>query len=148
MRLVSDMTDTIRPGAAVVAADGDRIGEVREVREGHIVVDRGLLGGDDLYVPVDALTDTDRDPVRLNLPADEVDSQGWHVRPSSSFEHATPAYPEVPETTTIQTAGYSAGVLSAPEAQGFVRDIDADDDEVLANRTIDPDAAAALDDED
>jgi len=134
-------------GAPVVGSDGHEVGTLSAVREDHLIVLVGMVNKQNLFVPLDGIAVADGTEVILKIPAGEVTAQGWQVPPGAHHEHATPALPEVPQTTLIQTAGYSAGTLSAPEAQGFVKDIDADDDEVLANRAIDPDAAQALDDD-
>ena len=54
------------------------------------------------------------------MPAGQADQQGWRFSPSTKFERPTTEMPDVPETTMSQAAGYSAGVLSSPEAQGYV----------------------------
>lgn len=118
------MRAQVQPGWTVVGSDGGKVGQVTSVREDHLVVERGLLNKEHLYVPIDVARGTDDETVALDVAAGDVDAQGWQFPPSSSYERAVPAYPEVPETTTIQAAGYSAGSLSAPEAQGFVRNAD------------------------
>jgi hypothetical protein len=119
------MRSAVQPGWTVVGSDGGKVGEVTAVREDHLVVERGLINKEHLYVPIDALANgSDNDTVTLNLASGDVTEQGWQVPPSARHEREVPAYPEVPETTTIQAAGYSSGSLSAPEAQGFVRNAD------------------------
>ncbi len=128
---------SIQAGWPVAASDGKRIGTVREVREDHLVVEHGLIGGHMLYVPLDAIERTTEDSVVLNIESDAVGRQGWEFQPSAHYEKGEIAPPEVPATTMIQAAGYSAGTLSAPEAQGFALGVDGEDD-ILANRAIDP----------
>ena len=132
----------IAPGAKVVSSDGKSVGTVLEVREDHVVVRQGTLLQHDLFIPIDHLSAGDGE-ARLSVEAADVDREGWRYPPSGGFERREPAYPEVPETTTIQAAGYSAGTLSAPEAQGFARDPD-ETDEALAHPDA-PDAPADLD---
>ena len=112
----------ITPGSAVVDPDGKRVGEVEATREDHIVVRTGTLTKTELYIPIDHLSRSSDGSVAVSVPADLIDSQGWSYPPNAGFEHERPAYPDVPETTTSQAAGYSAGRLSAPEPQGAVRD--------------------------
>lgn len=137
---MEDMRTAVQPGWTVVGSDGGEVGEVTSVREDHLVVERGLLNKEQLYVPVDAVRGgTGEDTVTLNVAADDVTEQGWQFPPSARHERNAPAYPEVPETTMIQAAGYSAGALSAPEAQGFVRDADeTTEDEQIANALYNP----------
>ena len=115
-------TGRIERGWSVVGSDGAKIGEVREAREDHIVVTGGTLFKHDLYIPIDHVTRAGDGSVAVSIPSDLVDQEGWRYPPNAGFEHEKPAYPVVPETTTIQAAGYSAGRLSAPEAQGAVLD--------------------------
>ena len=140
------MQRRIEPGWRVIGSDGHEIGKVKAAREDHLVVEHGALVKDDYFIPIDEISDIDDGEVALRASASEADREGWQVPPGTHHEKGDIAYPEVPETTTIETAGYSAGTLSAPEAQGFARNIDAEDD-VMANRAIDPDADEALDDQ-
>lgn len=141
---MKEMRRSISVGAAVVGANGRKIGKVKAVHDDYVVVQAGLLTHHDLFVPVDALAGAYGDTVELKVAASEVAGQGWQYPPGAHFEHGEVAAPEVPQTTIIQTAGYGAGDLSAPEAQGFALDMD-DEDDVLANRALDPDASEALD---
>jgi hypothetical protein len=113
-------TTQISAGSRVVGSDGGSIGTVKEVHEDHVVVSAGTLFKHDLYVPIDHISRSDEDAVAVNVKAGDVDAEGWRYPPNASFEAEEPAYPEVPDTTMIQTAGYSAGRLSAPEPQGAV----------------------------
>ena len=128
--MVAGMDTThISDGAKLVGSDGGSIGTVKEVREDHLVVSAGTILKHDLYVPIDRVSTTDEDGrVAVDIPAGDVDQEGWRFPPNASYEAEEPAYPDVPETTMIQAAGYSAGRLSAPEPQGALRD----------DQTIDP----------
>jgi hypothetical protein len=123
-------TRTLRAGHGwkVVDPDGKSVGEVKAAREDHIVVESGTLAKNELYIPLDHLSATGDRTVAVNVPAGDIDQQGWQYPPNAGYEHERPVYPDVPETTSIQQAGYSAGRLSAPEPQGAVRD----------DQTIDP----------
>jgi hypothetical protein len=113
-------TTQISTGSKVVGSDGGSIGTVKEVHEDHVVVSAGTLLKHDLYVPIDHITDYRDGQVAVSVRAGEVNQEGWRYPPNASFEAEDPAYPEVPDTTMIQAAGYSAGRLSAPEPQGAV----------------------------
>ncbi len=136
---MNSMQAQVQPGWAVVGSDGGKVGKVTAVREDHLVVEHGLINKQSLYVPVDAVTGASDDTVTLNLGSAQVAEQGWQVPPSAPHERNLPAYPEVPETTMIQAAGYSSGSLSAPEAQGFVRNSDeTTENEQLPNALYNP----------
>lgn len=142
-------TAHIEGGWDVVTADGKEIGKVKEVREDHIVVTQGTFIKHDLYIPIDHLASAADGKVSIRVASDEINQEGWRYPPTAGFDHKKPAYPEVPETTTMQAAGYSAGRLSAPEPQGAVLDdgmIEPDEvpgEDLTANDTPD-----ALDDDD
>ena len=110
----------VRAGWKVVGSDGATIGTVKETREDHLVVSAGTLLKHDLYVPIDHITSTGDERVALNTRAGDVDDAGWRFPPNAPYAREAAAHPEVPDTTMIQTAGYSAGRLSAPEPQGAV----------------------------
>ncbi len=65
----------VRVGIEVVASDGTRIGQVKEVRSNDLLVDRRMAR--DIYVPFSAVADIGGDRVTLNLPADEVSAKDW-----------------------------------------------------------------------
>jgi len=59
----------------VVGVDGERVGQVKEVRSGAFLVQR--VFGRDVYVPFDACQEISENQVILKVPANRVDSQGW-----------------------------------------------------------------------
>lgn len=65
----------VAEGTEVIGADGERIGRVKEVRDGDFLVDR--TGQRDVYVPTNAVADVREGAVRLTVAAAEVDDQGW-----------------------------------------------------------------------
>ena len=64
-----------RDGMEVVGSDGERVGLVKEVRAGDLLVDRAMRR--DLYVPLDAVREVTGERVVLTIPADGADDQGW-----------------------------------------------------------------------
>lgn len=54
--------------------DGERVGEVKEIRDTDFLVDRPMAR--DVYVPFDAVTQVGPD-VRLGVTADEVGERDW-----------------------------------------------------------------------
>jgi hypothetical protein len=116
-------TTQLSDGAKVVGSDGSGIGTVKEVREDHLLVSAGTILKHDLYIPISRVSTTDRDDlIAVDIPAGDVEGEGWRYPPNAGLEYEEPAYPEVPETTTIQAAGMSSGRLSAPEPQGALKD--------------------------
>jgi hypothetical protein len=125
-----DMQNRAEVGWKVVDPAGKEIGTVDEVREDHLVVQQGRLIQHTLYIPFDSLGVAAEEQVTVNVPVGDVEAEGWRYPPNAGYAHADPAYPDVPETTTIQNAGMSAGTLSAPEVQGAVLDANLDTGEV------------------
>jgi hypothetical protein len=138
----------IDEGWHVVGSDGGSIGTVKAVREDHLVVGAGTLFKHDIYVPIDHITEVGDDRVVANVRAGDVEHQGWRFPPNAGFEHEAPAYPEVPDTTMIQAAGYSAGRLSAPEPQGAVLDDGVIDAGEVPNEDLGGDTAGTVGDDD
>lgn len=69
----------IQQGVEVYGSNDDYIGRVKEVTGQTFLVDRTMQR--DVYVPMSAVQNMDGDQVVLNLPADEVDNQGWDNPP-------------------------------------------------------------------
>jgi hypothetical protein len=127
---MSEMKQRVEAGWTVVDPDGNFVGTVEQVREDHLIVAQGRVIQHTLYVPIDHLTSAADGQVTVNIPAGQIEAEGWRYPPNAGFSHGEAAYPEVPVTTTQQAAGMSAGTLSAPEIQGAVYDGKIDPGEV------------------
>src|SRR5690606_27069425 len=55
----------IEQGIDVLCRDGDKVGEVVEVRPGHLVVEEGFFDPQDLYIPLDLVEDHDETSLAL-----------------------------------------------------------------------------------
>ncbi len=62
-------------GEQVVGTMGKSLGTVKEIHARDFVLDRPM--NTDLHVPFSAVQDTNGNQVRLNIPADQLDKQGW-----------------------------------------------------------------------
>ena len=71
-------------GTVVLAADGAKIGEVVAVHPDYVVIQKGILFPDDLYVPRSAFTQGGGDDLVIRLTADDVTRQGWDVPPPAA----------------------------------------------------------------
>lgn len=73
----------VHPGMTVQGADGLEIGHVSQVHPngGNVLVERP--GGSELalYVPLTSIQDVSGNRITLNVPADQVDQQGWEKAP-------------------------------------------------------------------
>ncbi len=65
----------LRAGMQVVGSDQGDVGQVKEVRDGDFVVDRSMAR--DVCIPFTAIRDVAGDRVVLDVPASDVDKQGW-----------------------------------------------------------------------
>lgn len=71
----------LRPGMEVLAADGDELGRVKDVRSTDFLLERSMQR--DVYVPFDAIRDISSDRIVLNVASDQVDNMGWENPPMS-----------------------------------------------------------------
>ncbi len=67
----------ISEGQAVTTVDGDSIGRVIAVEEGHLVVEEGRLFPTNHIVPIRAVADVTNDAVRLSVTRDVVLERDW-----------------------------------------------------------------------
>lgn len=74
----------VRIGADVYTADGEKIGGVNDLGDGYMVVTKGFLFTQDLFVPLSAVASSAEDEVRLNVPKDLIEEMDWSEPPSYS----------------------------------------------------------------
>jgi hypothetical protein len=69
----------VHEGMAVIGADGQRMGHVKEVRDADFRADRTLLQllQGDVYVPFDAIHAVTDEGIVLTIPAAQVQTMGW-----------------------------------------------------------------------
>jgi hypothetical protein len=65
----------IREGAEVVGSDGERLGQVKQVRDNDFLLDRPMKR--DLFVPLSVVALAGVDRIVLELSADEVGERNW-----------------------------------------------------------------------
>lgn len=75
---------TIRIGQDVVGACGHKIGEVVDVLEDHLVVEKGFFNPEDVYIPKDQIDELHDEHLVLKLTRDEGDHAGWEENPLGS----------------------------------------------------------------
>lgn len=73
----------IEQGADVTCRDGDKIGEVVDVRPGYLVVEEGFFDPRDLYVPLDLVASHDETCLTLSITREAFDRGDWTVEPPS-----------------------------------------------------------------
>jgi len=70
-------------GTPVYAADGEKVGTVSEhnVQGHYLIVHKGWLFPQDVYIPLDAVTRSDGDGVYLRYTKDTIQDQDWSAAP-------------------------------------------------------------------
>lgn len=70
----------LKPGWAVVANDGRRLGTVKDVRQNYVLTSRPGFAGD-LYVPASAIGNVENEVVHLNITLRDAQGMGWEQPP-------------------------------------------------------------------
>jgi hypothetical protein len=73
----------LRPGIDVLGFDGQKIGTLVAVGDGHFVVEKGYLSPRRYRIPFDAVAGIERGNVLLKLTKDQALARGWEAPPST-----------------------------------------------------------------
>jgi uncharacterized protein (TIGR02271 family) len=95
--------DQIEHGWDVYAADGEKLGDVSEVRDDYLVVSKGWLFTTERYVPFSAIARVEPDRVVLQVMKDQFDAQNWGPQPEdidTEYEEHTASAAAGTSTTT------------------------------------------------
>lgn len=76
----------IKIGQDVIGSDGKKIGEVVDVLDDHIIVERGFFNPEDVYVPKIEISSFDEYHLRLRVTRDEAMRAGWEHEPGDVDE--------------------------------------------------------------
>jgi uncharacterized protein (TIGR02271 family) len=75
------MTDTtqwtVQPGTDVYGSDGEKVGEVDDIQNGHLVIRKGFFFPKDHYVPFSAIAGHTDDRIDLNVTGDQAKNEQW-----------------------------------------------------------------------
>jgi uncharacterized protein (TIGR02271 family) len=71
-------------GWDVIDANGEKVGDVREVRTHYLITEKGFLFASERYIPRSAITRIEHDRVHLNVAKDQIDAQGWDREPEAA----------------------------------------------------------------
>lgn len=99
----------IKHGWEVYDTEGERVGDVEDIRNNHLVVSRGFLFTTERYIPVAAIRDVEDSRVYLNVTKQEIEARGWDVEAPPESGLATPA----PPTQTAPSGDVTA--LAGPD---------------------------------
>lgn len=87
----------LHKGMDVIAADGDKVGEIEDARGQFIVVKKGFFFPSDYYIPSDRITNVDDQSVYLGVTKEQALNAEWRQPPD--------------ETVTTPDRGTSAGTM-------------------------------------
>jgi hypothetical protein len=65
----------------VKTADGKDLGEIKEVRSDHYVVEKGLIFEEDFFIPLDAIISMEGETARIGLNEADLAGAGWEEPP-------------------------------------------------------------------
>jgi hypothetical protein len=74
-------TLAIEQGADVLCRDGEKIGEVVEIRPGYLVVEEGFFDPRDLYVPIGLIVRQDETRLVLSVSREAFEQADWTGEP-------------------------------------------------------------------
>lgn len=86
------MTD-LKPGWAVVANDGHRLGTIKDVSQNYVRTSQGGASPD-LYVPASAIGNVADGHIQLNLNLGEARNMGWEQAPRTDDTLETSPEPD------------------------------------------------------
>ena len=81
MDATSDRQRLCQPGDEVFGCDEHKLGKVKEVHPGYVLVEKGLIFSTDYYVPTTAINNCEGGRVYLNVTRDEALNRGWDAAP-------------------------------------------------------------------
>jgi uncharacterized protein (TIGR02271 family) len=133
--------DAVRPGWAVIGSDGEKIGDVTEVRSSYLLLQKGLIFVKDIYVPMAAVQDVELDGERVMVDAtkDGIEDKGWDEPPADTGYEAAGAG----TTTSHQSgAGWDAEIRRTPggSASPVGHETEGYEDRAAATRRTDSEA--------
>lgn len=76
----------IEQGIDVLCRDGDKVGEVVEVRPGHLVVEEGFFDPQDLYMPLELIAEHDETQIVLSITREAFEQSEWTDEPDIDDE--------------------------------------------------------------
>ena len=101
-------TQNIQPGWIAYDQADEKIGEVAEVGQDYVLVQKGLFFPTDIYIPLASVAAVDAEDQSLTVSASksDVESMGWDAPPTYSDTDADTAFST---TETIDTTDTTAG---------------------------------------
>jgi len=76
-----DRAIDLKLGVRVRSADGEHLGEVKEIQSDHYVIEKGRIFQDDFFIPKTAIVNYDGESAAVNLTFDDIHHAGWDEPP-------------------------------------------------------------------
>lgn len=80
----------VQPGTDVYGSDGQKIGEIEDIRDGHLIVRKGFLFTRDLQVPFSAIAGHTEDRIDLSVTANQAGEEDWGTASETAGVGADP----------------------------------------------------------
>jgi hypothetical protein len=103
-----DWNDTIKKEAR--GSNDEDLGEVQEVTNGYVLVQKGLIHKEKFYIPQDQIESYDGHILRFKVSADEISSYAGDSHPASIED-------QFESTIEIDSGGGSAGGIEMEETE-------------------------------
>ncbi len=142
----------VETGTDVYGSDGEKIGSVAGVADGHFVVKKGFILTTDIYVPMSALAGVEDGRVMLTMTKDQIENADWSNEPIDDHDHgdedhdhdhdvayAAPAAPAAVPTGTLVDQGTHERLIVDNE-------VDETGHQHLGRDTLDDHGAMGVDD--
>lgn len=105
----------IEPGFRVVGSDGKEVGTIASCARSYCEVNTGILGmGHPIYVPMDAVTQTEGNTVYLNTSSDQISERGWSEPPVGAEQTCGPTYVGTMPTSATTEPSPTGGPQTPP----------------------------------
>ena len=126
----------IDDGWDVIAADGEQVGQVTDVRGTHIVVELGSRRGAELQIPVKAIAAVEGRRVYLSLPRAALGQLGWDQTPTRAMrQQPRSGRPErMPGPVVTEPPGAGAVIVDQESAEPLSVDAPLRLEEIVVER--------------
>jgi uncharacterized protein (TIGR02271 family) len=116
-----DSLTEIEQGWTVEDRSGEKIGDIDEIGEGYVVVQKGLIFPKDVYIPADAIETVDRESghIRVSADKDGIDGMGWDAPPAGGSMQSDRGYIGYDDSDATRGTTGSTGSGYADSTTGY-----------------------------
>ena len=124
----------VQPGTDVYGSDDRKIGEIEDIRDGHLIVRKGFLFTHDLQVPFSAIAGHTEDRIDLSVTADQAGAEDWATAGETTGSGA-----DQTDTTSVTTSDIDRATAGATTTTDSAGDYAADTYNTSGTRANDAD---------